>query len=351
MIMRRLLGALSVSLLALHVMGGTAFADDDDTSYSDDAETCATGEGDQRIDACTRLLAWAYASRASEYRKKDDADRAFADYEQAIKLYKGAIGDRAKGGDDRDDEARRRDPQDFIDRGLAYLAKGDTDNAISEFTFAIVINPRSPAVFINRGDAYRAKGEYDRAIHDYDEAIRLDPKISGAYLTRGDAYQTKGDNDRAIADYDQAIRLDPKHAAAYNNRGYAYLAKGDNDRAIADFDQAIRLDPDDATPYGNRGEAYRVKGDHDRAITDLDAAIRLDPTSPAAYTNRGLAYEKKGDRERARADFNAALAIPQKYSDGKWAHDTARERLAILDGAAPAADKQPASAPGRDRRE
>src|SRR5262249_13865389 len=50
----------------------------------------------------------------------------------------------------------------------------------------------------------------------------------------------------------------------------------------------------------------------------------------AAYTNRALAYERKGDRDRARTEFEAALAVPQKYNNGKWAHDTARERLAAL---------------------
>jgi tetratricopeptide (TPR) repeat protein len=185
--------------------------------------------------------------------------------------------------------------------------------------------------YSSRGIAYLAKGDNDRAIADYDQAIRLDPKLRSAYYNRGTAYQAKGDNDRAIADYDQAIRLDPKRANAYNARGNSYLAKGGHDHAIADFDTAIRLDPKDALTYGNRGEAYQAKGENDRAIADFDTAIRLDPAHTEAYARRGLSYEKKGDPERARADFNAALATPQKYDTGKWAHDTARERLAALD--------------------
>src|SRR5262249_47101176 len=61
--------------------------------------------------------------------------------------------------------------------------------------------------------------------------------------------------------------------------------------------------------------------------------------------NRGLAYERSGDPARARTEFNAALGLAQKYGSGKWAHDTARERLAALDrGAAPA---QPAPSGNR----
>src|SRR5262245_65911872 len=59
-------------------------------------------------------------------------------------------------------------------------------------------------------------------------------------------------------------------------------------------------------------------------------ALQIDPSYVGALTNRGLAYEAMGDKARARADFTAALALPQKYDTGKWAHDTARVRLAVL---------------------
>ena len=70
--------------------------------------------------------------------------------------------------------------------------------------------------------------------------------------------------------------------------------------------------------------------EYDRAVGEFDEAIRLDPKYHSAFTNRGLAFERKGDTERARKDFEAALALPQAHSsgNGKWAHDTARERLA-----------------------
>ena len=60
--------------------------------------------------------------------------------------------------------------------------------------------------------------------------------------------------------------------------------------------------------------------------------MRLDPTFPAGFTNRGLAYERNGEPEKARKDFEAALALPENHpsGNGKWAHNTARERLAAL---------------------
>jgi len=83
-----------------------------------------------------------------------------------------------------------------------------------------------------------------------------------------------------------------------------------------------------------RGLVWLDKRDYDHAVSDFDAAIRLDSDYTAAFTNRGLAFERKGELERARKDFEAALALPEKYRDGRWAHDTARERLAGLPPAA-----------------
>jgi tetratricopeptide (TPR) repeat protein len=220
--------------------------------------------------------------------------------------------------------------------------KGAGDERISACTRIIALARRAgrsiPSAYYNRANAYYDdKRDYDRAIADYAQVIRLDPKHAFAYSYRGSAYRHKGEYDRAIADFDQAIKLDPKLVYAYNNRGNVYFLKGEYERAIADYDQAIRLDPKHAAGYNNRGNAYFDKRDYDRAIADYDQAIRLDPLYTAAYAGRGLAYEEKGDEARARSDFIGALAVPQKDSNGKWAHDTARARLAALANRPPTA--------------
>jgi tetratricopeptide (TPR) repeat protein len=86
-----------------------------------------------------------------------------------------------------------------------------------------------------------------------------------------------------------------------------------------------------AVLYNNRGIEERQLRNFDRAIADYTQAIRLDKDFTGAYAGRGLAWEGKGEIEKAKADYNKALTVVQKYNDGKWAHDTSRDRLAILD--------------------
>jgi tetratricopeptide (TPR) repeat protein len=117
---------------------------------------------------------------------------------------------------------------------------------------------------------------------------------------------------------------------AHINRGQEYYTAKDYDRAIADFDIAISMGPREPIAYGNRGNCWYVKKEYDRAIADYTQAINLERNYTAAYTGRGMAEEAKGDIVSARADYRAALSVPQKFQDGKWAHDKARERLGAL---------------------
>src|SRR5216684_3361811 len=109
------------------------------------------------------------------------------------------------------------------------------------------------------------------------------------------------------------------------------LCRGSSDAGIAACNRAIASGQYKGRNLGfiylNRGQTYYDRSDYDRAAADFARAIRLDPNYTAAYTGRGLIYERKGNIEQARRDYNAALAVPQKYDDGKWAHDTARRHL------------------------
>jgi tetratricopeptide (TPR) repeat protein len=75
-----------------------------------------------------------------------------------------------------------------------------------------VDNEQQAVDAFNRGVAYYAKGELDEAIAGYTEAIRLNPKGSEAYQTRGLAYLKKGDPAKAAADLAKAkeLRCEPE---------------------------------------------------------------------------------------------------------------------------------------------
>jgi tetratricopeptide (TPR) repeat protein len=314
--MRHLLSLVMI-VVALGVNGVSAHADDwalcRDNSHGPQ----------QVVAACSRIIASKRANqnvlssalnlRGLAYDWLRDYDRAFADFNEAIRV-----------------NPRYASP--YNNRGLGYERKGDVDRAIADYGESIRLDPSSPVeslrAYRNRGTAYERKKDYDRAIADYSEIIRRDPKFSYALTYRARSYERMGDNDRAVADYDQAIRLDLS-AFNFGERAEFYQRKGDLDRAIADFSEAIRLWPEHADGFKNRAVTYERKGDLDRAIADYSEAIRLDPKNPVRFERRAAAYERKGDNDRAMADYTEAIRLDPKnyvrYRNRAWAYGKSRD--------------------------
>ncbi len=99
-------------------------------------------------------------------------------------------------------------------RGLAYIEKKDADRAIADFDEAIRLAPDFAGFYGNRGDAYQLKKDYGHAIADYSKAIALQPEGDPAFYSgRAAAYAAQGDADRAKADRSKAEELGNKALA------------------------------------------------------------------------------------------------------------------------------------------
>jgi tetratricopeptide (TPR) repeat protein len=126
-----------------------------------------------------------------------------------------------------------------------------------------------------RGEAHYLDGQYDQAFSELTKAIELDPRLARAYVIRGMAYNDKDEHDLAIADFTKLIEIKPTDARAYGYRGTAYGNKGEYDLAVADYSKAIEIDPKITDAYGGRASAYYYKGEYDKAWKDVNTAQTL----------------------------------------------------------------------------
>jgi lipoprotein NlpI len=186
-------------------------------------QLCLDLSGDEAIAACTRAIdshtlpqknqANAYYNRGYEYWRKDEYDRAIADYSEAIRL----------------------DPsltEAYNNRALSLYETGEYNRALPDYEKALQLDPKHTNSYYGLGNLYRSKAEYSKSIENYTKALELNPAFTNAYINRGNTYIAMGAFDMAIADYKDANRTRPTNAYVPLFIAVAKMHKGDN--AIAD---------------------------------------------------------------------------------------------------------------------
>ena len=177
----------------------------------------------------------------------------------------------------------------------------------------------------NRGLNWSKMGDLDQALSDCSAAIKLDPRRSAAYICRGHVFFQKKELDQAMADFEQAVLLDPGRAIAFDGRGMVWLHRGDFDRAIVDFREAIRLSPENAEFYGHLGNAHIGKQAYDEAIANLEQAISLEPANAGYFFDRGNAWRGLSKIDRALSDYETAARLDPANAEYATAAEAARQ--------------------------
>ena len=253
---------------------------------------------DKCIESCTKVIELdpesylGYAFRGIAYENIGNVDNAISDETHAIELEPNLLA--------------------YHVRGNAFQEKGIFDKAIFDFTKEIEFSPEHECTYVYRGIAYRDNGELEKAIIDFNKAIELNPNLVFAYYNRGDYYDSKGEIKKAFDDYNRAIELDPQDACVYCHRGVAYYNKGKFEKAFADMTKSIQLKPQDCI-YNTRGDLYAEKGEFDKAIIDYTKSIELNQKY-GSFLKRGNAYYEKGEYDKAIMDYTKSIELNQNDS-------------------------------------
>jgi len=197
-------------------------------------------------------------------------------------------------------------------RGVSWYALREYDNAIKDFSQAIMLEPGDSSLFALRGKALFMKHLYDAALADFTEAIRLDPTNLVAYNDRGCTLKNQGEYHKAERQFNEVLRMAPNNALAFANRGTLWFAQDDLDKAMADLNRSIQLDPKQSFAYSNRGRVYMKRGDYPEAMADYDKAVAIDPDDWSAYNGRARIMATAPDFEFHLRDGKQAVEVATK---------------------------------------
>jgi tetratricopeptide (TPR) repeat protein len=213
--------------------------------------------------------------------------------------------------------------------GNTLMNKGAPDDAMTEYTKAIELDPKNATYWQQRGWNYLWKlRDYDKARLDSSEAIRLYPKFSQALCDRAVAYRELHQYDKCLGDLDKIIGLEPEHRAivpdVYNNTAW-YLAAASEPKerdgrqaaalaqlavkTVALAQLAVTEMPTNANCWNTLGAARYRAGSWKEAIAALVKSMDLRKGGDSfVWFFLAMAHWQLGEKEKARPWFDRAVA-------------------------------------------
>jgi len=208
-------------------------------------------------------------------------------------------------------------------------------NSITVFKHAIRVTdkkyPGSPVVHNNLGIALVAEGKNEEAISHYKMAIKLKPSHANAHNNLGNALSAERKIEEAISHYKMAIKIKPSHANAHNNLGNALSAERKIEEAISHYKMAIKIKPDFAEAYFNLGAFLSADGKNEEAISHYKMAIKIKPDYADAYNNLGAVLFNANMTEEAIDYFKEAIRIRPGFAAAQKNLETALLRSEELE--------------------
>jgi len=159
-------------------------------------------------------------------------------------------------------------------QGNAFLASGNTTDAIAAYDQATGLEPAYFEAWDAKADALNRDGRFSEALDASTRAVEINPGYVQGWINRGQILYNLGYvyedqmNDPARANeyytqqvlaFEKAIALDPTNADAWFNKGYALAGMKRYDEAIAAFDKVKELNPDYPKIDKNRQIAQQLR--------------------------------------------------------------------------------------------
>ena len=249
-----------------------------------------------------------------------------------------AFGKLFGGGDDKNKVYRmtEKDAEKFETAGITRIEDARTVTTKKDTASG------SARDHLQAGREYLMENRYNEAVSELSLAISLDPKLTEAHNLLGVAYDKKGFGARAKESFERAVKLE-EDADTLNNLGFSFYQNGNYRAAVDRLKRAAKLAPNDERIMNNLGlalcrlgkveEAYKAFaratgplngnlntakmlerfGREDDAIRYYEAARQIDPNNTIALRRLSDLYQRVGRADESQA-ARAALVLAQNGS-------------------------------------
>jgi Tfp pilus assembly protein PilF len=173
-----------------------------------------------------------------------------------------------RGGNDENKVYRmtEKDAEKFASVGVTKIEDANNKRERKETSAS------SAREHLDAGREFLLAGNYNDAISELSLAVSLDPKLTEAHNLLGVAYDKKGFGDRAKDSFERAVKLE-EDAETLNNLGFSLYQNGNYRAAVDRLKRAAKLAPADERVLNNLGLAYCRLGKIDEAYKAFARAM------------------------------------------------------------------------------
>lgn len=201
-----------------------------------------------------------------------------------------------------------------------------------------VVLGQSAKKYYKAGKTFQKSGNYEDAESEFTKAIDLDPNFTKAYIERAVTFEKLEQIEDAAADYKKLTSLLPKKFDYFYHAGRLYYKLKKYDESLIMLNGATNISKKVHQVYEYKVKALLAKEDYKTALTECKMAIDLNPVAENFY-NLGIINENLNNYVLAESNFIESVAENPNYIKSYIELGFVRIKLEKLNYALNAANK------------
>ncbi|KAJ0284920.1 hypothetical protein COL922a_006410 [Colletotrichum nupharicola] len=197
-------------------------------------------------------------------------------------------------------------------RGTFSCLLGKHDDAMSDLSKSIELDPSMTQSYIKRASMNLELGAPEKAADDFDKAMEQNAEDPDIYYHRAQLHFIKGEFSDAAKDYQKSIDLDRDFIFSHIQLGVTQYKMGSIASSMSTFRRCIKNFKDVPDVYNYYGELLLDQGNFQEAIEKFDAAIDMESKTKPMAMNVLPLINKALTLFQWKQDFGEAEKLCQK---------------------------------------
>lgn len=163
-----------------------------------------------------------------------------------------------------------------------------------------------------RGTFQCLKGKHEEALSDLSKSIELDPEMTQSYIKRASMNLELGSPEKAEADFMAAVEKNPNDPDIYYHRAQLHFIKGEFAEAQKDYQKSIDLDGDFIFSHIQLGVTQYKMGSIASGLATFRRCMKNFPNTPDVYNYYGELLLDQNQYAEAIERFDTAMNLEKE---------------------------------------